>query len=327
MKNTTNTKTTEGRMETLRNAGLTTDNFFRLDMQVPKNTKVEITVNGEHMLFAGSNDTVSISDPIVQSIIKNGYVRNTKIHRRWITAQTFRMLNYVSPSGYRRGWDACLFDTYSYMYTFDMMLEEVRILSILEKEDREAFEERVHFFNKYVVVDTVEHYEKKLKKYISNQIKEKPRKCKNMPYVKLHNYGDVFVHELDEEVYSYIHADIYALKHTYDYSALYNALAHFVKHTLNKLPFDTPKAAAWKDAFKGSGSYYTLKNLVMWHDIQLEDYKTGELYDRDRSLEYLNRLLDDYQGECWRFNALLRKTIEDNNFDLAKSIAIHKANS
>ena len=36
------------------------------------------------------------NDPIVQSIIEDGYVKNSKLFRRFVTAQTFRMLSYQS---------------------------------------------------------------------------------------------------------------------------------------------------------------------------------------------------------------------------------------
>ena len=52
-----------------------------------------------------------------------------------------------------------------------------------------------------------------------------------------------------------------------------------------KLPKDTPKCAAWKDAYKGAGSYYTLLNLVRFHGcgIYADEYAftlKGDVYKR-----------------------------------------------
>jgi GT2 family glycosyltransferase len=37
--------------------------------------------------------------------------------------------------------------------------------------------------------------------------------------------------------------------------------------------------------------------------------------------KYLEKCLESYKGEYWRFHAMLKKTIKDNNFVLAESIA------
>jgi hypothetical protein len=80
-----------------------------------------------------------------------------------------------------------------------------------------------------------------------------------------------------------------------------------------RLPFDTPKSKAWIDAYKGEGAYYTLKNLIMFHDCVIE-YNRETLTQRE-SIDEIYRKLDEYQGEGWRMFALMKKVIEDNDFD------------
>ena len=62
-----------------------------------------------------------------------------------------------------------------------------------------------------------------------------------------------------------------------------------------KLPYQTKKSAAWIDAYKGEGAFYTLKNLVMFHNCKIID-DTGVYYGV-HSMAYLNSRLDEYKYE------------------------------
>ena len=109
------------------------------------------------------NDT---EDPILNQIIEDGYVKNTKLHRRFVMAQMFHMLNYVSWDGKEKGYNACLRNRFDYKYTLDMMIEEVRVLGKLENHDKESFMERSYFFTKEVVVEVLNDYVEKLKAFL-----------------------------------------------------------------------------------------------------------------------------------------------------------------
>ena len=69
------------RMETLKNNGINTGRFFTL------------VVN--ETISAGTRINISIeeNEVIAKQIIEDGYVRNTKLHRRFVAAQYMRMLN------------------------------------------------------------------------------------------------------------------------------------------------------------------------------------------------------------------------------------------
>lgn len=96
---------------------------------------------------------------------------------------------------------------------------------------------------------------------------------------------------------------------------MYKLLNDFMRGII-KLPYDTPKSQVWIDAFKGEGAYYTLKNLVMYHNCSIVDGARG--MDRTLAMTYLNKKLDEYKGEGWRMFALMKKVIKDNNFDFNK---------
>ena len=282
------------RMETLRNAGIETNKYFTLmvNEDLPKGTKINIEVDKAY-------------GEIANSIKEDGYVKNSRIHRRFIAAQYFRMLN--SPLG----WHGAL-QNYDYMYQFKMMTEEVRVLTKLKKKDAAVFNERSKFFTVQVVKDVVRDYVKATEKYLAEQ---PVKHCKGKPYIYVKSYGNCFVDEIDAKVLTPIKVLTDMCQKCYGYDELYDTLCMLNK-VMIRLPYQTKKSKAWVDAFQGSGAYYTLRNLVMFHDIALPIYNVT--YEGDLAVYALKELLGEYKG--YQFNALLKRTIEYNNFDFKKSI-------
>ena len=346
----------EVRMNKLAEAGVDTNNFFNINLQVPFGKEVRILVDGKEMVVPtkpivpqptrgfvlGSRkvemcngdlidsitgevvmmgvDKDAEIDPIAQSIIEDGYVKNSKLFRRWITAHTFKMLNYESwRNPNRKGWEACFKDRYAYEYQFEMLKDELHTLAKLQKEDPEYFAERTMFFNGDVVVATLNDYLYRLKKYVKKQMKENPRKYRGEQYVKLAKYGNVLVKDLDM-TYLHINNRINRVKsevETGNYERIEKEFNNFMNNAYNKLPYETPKCAVFKDAFKGAGAYYSLQNMIRFHNVILRGCTNK--YDSEGMLKSL--LYDEYKNEVWRFHQLLVDTIAYNNFDLKKSIA------
>ena len=297
------------RMEKLNQAGINTSKYFSVDLD--NGTKIHLIID------ENGNVTQAKNNPITEQIIKDGYVRNTKLHRRFVMAQMFHMLNYVSWDGKYRGYNECLKNMYGYEYTFKMMLEEVRVLSKLEVRDKESFEERSHFFTKDVVAAVLEDYLKKLEEYIEGR---PTHNCKGVPYKKIKG-KNVFCADIDKKIYADVRYHIYRIKSAKSYSFMYAELKEFMRDMI-KLPYNTPKSKAWIDAYKGEGAYYTLKNLVMFHDcgIAIDDnYNT--VLTSNSAVHYLNNKLNEYQNQGWRMFALMNKVIADNNFDFNKRMA------
>ena len=314
--------TRENRMAALNNAGVDVSKFF--DVTLPNGDVVKMTMeNGIPVVVPRVPEAFEamqrfkreIQDEILNQIIEDGYVRNTKLHRRWVMAQTFKMLNYVSWDRSESGWDASLRNNYGYMYQFSMMLEEIRVLSKLEDRDMESFNERSHFFTKDVVVATCNDYLDKLEKHIGNQ---ESKNCKGVPYKRVKGQN-IFVEDLEKKVYSPIHSKIWSIERTNNYKELYRELKKF-NDSMIKLPWDTKKCKVWIDAFKGSGSFYTLKNLLMYHDCVLKISK-HEFYRGSDAVRYVQSKLGEYKYEGWRYHAMLKKCIADNNFSFDQRMA------
>ena len=307
--------TKKERMEMLNKAGHNTNKYFTLNVNeaIPAGAKIHIVVddNGNYVPEI-VNETNS---DIFNMIIEDGYVKNTKLHRRFVMAQMFHMLNYVSWDGQYRGYNDCLKRSYGYEYTLEMMTEEIRVLSKLEVRDVDSFNERSHFFNKDVVIAVMEDYLEKLK----NQINAMPnRNCKGIPYKRIKG-KDIFNADLDKKIYAPVRNEIYKLQYAKNYAEIYGVLGRFMKNHI-KLSFDTPKSKVWIDAYKGAGAYYTLKNLVMFHNCGIKVDKFEVLYGVS-AVAFLNRRLEEYKGEGWRMFALMKKVISDNGFNFAERMS------
>ena len=310
------------RMNKLANAGVNTGKYFNINLPegLAPGATISVVINENGQPVVVNNQP----DPIAEQIITNGYVRNTKLHRRFVMAQMFHMLNYKSYDGKLAGYTDYLNLMYGYDYTLKMMLEEVKVLSRIEISDKESFDERSHFFTKEVVLEVLCDYVEKLKAYVDTL---PTKKCKGVPYKKV-NGMNVFVDDLAKKIFHPLMSEITYMKYAKSYSALYGFLKEFVDNII-KLPYDTPKSKAWVDAFKGAGAYYTLKNLVMYHGctIPVEAYRPYDRatvvlqYKGHKAMEALHVKLDEYKGEGWRMFALMKKVIKDNDFNFDKKMA------
>ena len=300
--------TKKERMEKLNNAGINTNKYFTLNVNenIPAGAKIHIVVDKEGNYVP---EIINENDSIFSQIIEDGYVRNTKLHRRFVMAQMFHMLNWKSWDGYYEGYNECLKRAYGYNYSLQMMLEEVRVLSKLEVRDYDSFEERSIFFSKSTVIAVMNDYLEKLMKHVESLPNYN---CKGIPYKKIKGQN-IFVADLDKKIYAPMRSYIFSLKHAKNYTEMYYLLASFMRSAI-KLPFETPKSKAWIDAYKGEGAFYTLKNLVMFHNCGIKVDKFDVKFGMD-AVVVLNDRLDEYRNEGWRMFALMKKVIEDNNFD------------
>jgi hypothetical protein len=299
-------------MNKLANAGVDTKKYFNIDLPhgLKPGSTISVVINDDGQPVVV---TESKRDTVAEQIITDGYVRNTKLHRRFVMAQMFNMLNYESWDGTESGYHACLNNRYTYDYTFNMMLEELKVLSKLETRDKESFEERKHFFTKGVVVNVAYDYMERLMNYIE---KLPTKKCKGIPYKTIKG-ANVFVADLNKKIYGPLQNKIIHIKYARNYTEMHQYLQDFM-NSMVRLPWSTPKSKEWIDAFKGEGAYYTLKNLIMYHNCTIEvskRYDVGYSYD---SMSYLKAALEKYKGQGWRMFALMKKVIEDNNFDFRK---------
>lgn len=294
----------ELRIKKLAEKGIDTSKYFTVSL--PNGNEAIMTMND-----AGVPEVVNIKDDIETSIIENGYVRNTKLHRRWIMAQTFRMLNHKGKSAEQDGYNDYLHKYYGYMYQFKMTLDELKVLAEIYKDGDSCYYERSTFFTKDVVVALCDDYIEKLKRIINAK---KVKHCKGIPYVTI-KHKDYFVVDLDRKFYKKYENALYKIENSCDVKDLYYNFKHFYSLVKNiQIPYNAKKCNAWVSAFKGAGGYYTLKNMLMYHDCYIVSNETGEVLKGDTAISYIDSFLQTYKGCGWRYLAMLRQCISDNNF-------------
>ncbi len=259
----------------------------------------------------GVPQAIPEDDPIFASIMAEGTVPDRRLFRRWVMAQMFRMLRV---DRWNNGYTDAMHDK-GYEYTWSMVEEEFRIQAKLAKNDPENFLKRNRWFNKEVVVKMANDYIKELNHYFDG-LKEKH--CKGVPY-KTVNGVNVFVADFSKKFIQPLSSIIWKIERAKTPQELYCAVSKFNHNNCRvTLPWRTKQSSAWVEAFKGSGAYYTLQNLILFHGAVLTG-KFNKKLNKAASMAYLEELAGEYSAsgcDGWRMLACLKKTIDDNGINI-----------
>ena len=267
-------------------------------------------------------NSVDKTDSVVQEIYENGYVKNEKLHRRWITAQTLRLLGWYYGVSKEKSWIGSLYtkdewtnnvnSKYNWTYIFKMLTNEYNSLAHLKGN---SFREEVFNPNQLHII--FDDYIKCLREYFDSL---RTKNCKGVPY-KTIGGKNVFVSDFEKKIITPIKIffanNIQLIVKSKGYKALYYALIVFLSKYFIKLPNSTPLSKIWVDMFKKAGAYYTMENLVKYSGLKLMNYETDELLNRDDSLKYLEECKSQ-QG--YQLLALLKRSLEVNDFKFSEVI-------
>lgn len=301
-------RSAQERIEALRTAGVDVSNLFAMQ-----------GANGGEYIACNKGGNLSIlddNDPIFQYIVENGTVPNRKLFRRWVMAQMFRMMatetwKTHSPIGVTN-----MIHRLGYEYQWKMLLNELHAqVKMVQHNDKENFEDRHRWFNQSVVVNLAAHYIKGLMDYIHT----KPvKRCKGVPYKTIAG-KHIFVSDLQSKVFKKYYMALHLIKEAKTIEQLYDATKNFNKVRI-KLPWDAKQCPAWIDAYKGSGAYFTLQNMICFHNCCIID-DTDKKLDKTMSLQFIKAKATMYcNGDGWRMLAVLKKCLKDNNIDVEKKI-------
>lgn len=293
-------RSAQERIEALRAAGVDVSNLFAMQ-----------GANGGECIACNKDGKLSIlddNDPIFQYILTNGTIPNRKLFRRWVMAQMFYMMaaDGVTAMIHRLG----------YEYTWKMLLNELHAqVKMAKHNDRENFEDRHRWFNQAVVMQMAKHYISELQKFVDR----KPEKrCKGVPY-KTIGGKHIFVSDLRSKLYNKFWMGLGQIRNAKTIEQLYVATKNFNDKRL-KLDWDTPQCCEWIDAYKGSGAYFTLQNMIRFHNCHIID-DAGKKLDKELSLQFIKAKATMYcNGDGWRMLAVLKKCLEDNNIDIRAKI-------
>lgn len=297
------------KIEALRKAGVNVDNLFSMK-----------GASGQEIIARMENGNLSVvpdNDPIFAAIMGRGTVPNRRLFRRWVMAQVFHMLNFKSYRGNNTGFIAAL-ENKGYKYQWKMVLEEMRVQAKLATEDPENFALRNRWFNDDRIMQMANDYMEQLAAHIN---KLKVRHCKGVPYVKLGG-ANVFTADIQTKVLNPIAKTMLKIGEADSPRKLYYAVRSFVS-TIQHWWFtnDARMAQAFKDAYKGSGAYFTMKNLILFHDASFRNgcIKLGQ----KKSLTMLENKANEYAAsqEGWRLFGVMKKLIADSGINIEKKMA------
>ena len=299
------------RIEALRAAGVDVSSFFSMT-----------GANGGESVAAlkdGKLTILSDDDPIYDVILQGGEVYNWKLARRWVMSQMFHMLalegskkygeydNSITAQIRRKGYD----------YMWKQMEEELHAQMKMHKNgDMENFNDRNHWFNKEVLAAMIEDYRYQLHLHVKHQVKV--QKCKGVPYKRICG-ENVFVDDIKKKVFEPIEMMKTGALNAKSPSQLEYVIRRFneIRKTRSWKP---RQSAAWIDAYKGAGAFFTMQNLIRYHKCRFTDC-FGNKMSKDASYCELVSKAKEYKGEGWRMIGLLRQFLEDNDIDIEKKMA------
>ena len=300
------------RLEALKAAGVDVSKYFPLGDD--KLIKIE---NGAAVPVDMDDATI---DAVGKQIVDGGYVSNWKLFRRWVMSQMFHMLRDMDKNG--RTFNEVL-QHKGYEYQWRMLENELYAqMKMCEHKDYENVKARNRWFNGLVAhdmaIDYIDDkciYTTKKDKY-GNVKKTYKHTCKGNPYIRL-QHENIFVSDLDRKVYNHLRDLANKIGAVPTYKELYDAVREFNKKRKH-LAWDTKQADAFITAYKGSGSYYTMRNLIMFHGARF--LKNGRKMSETNSLKEIESKANLYDDEGWRMLGVLKQLIKDNNISVQGKI-------
>lgn len=304
----TPSKTAMERIEALRTAGVDVSHLFAMQGA----NGGECIVSNEAGKLAILND----GDPIFKSIAEQGTVPNRRLFRRWVMAQMFHMLSYTDYCSRKPVGVTEMIHRLGYEYQWKMLLGELNAQMKMERMDPVNFTDRNRWFNAGVVTAMAQDYIAQLEKHVAS-LPEK--KCKGIPYKHV-GAENIFVEDLYLKLYYPLEMAMEHIKYAKNAAQLYNAVKKF-NALRTKMKHDTPQSKEWVDAYKGAGAFFTMQNLIRFHDCIAIDDK-GRCLDKSKSLAFLTTKAEMCRnGKGYCLLAMLKKMLDDNGIDIKRKEA------
>ena len=307
------------RLEALKAAGVDVSKYFPLGDD--KLIKIE---NGAAVPVDMDDATV---DAVGKKIVEGGYVSNWKLFRRWVMSQMFHMLRDMEKDG--KSFNEVL-QKKGYEYQWRMLENELYAqMKMCDHKDYENLKARNRWFNGVVAHDMAIDYISKLRSYIDdkciytvkedkdgNEKKTYKHTCKGNSYIRLQN-ENIFVDYLERKVYTPLRDLADKMGAAPTYKDLYDAVREFNKNRKH-LAWETKMSDAFINAYKGSGSYYTMRNLIIFHGARF--LKSGRKMSEANSLKELESKAKSYDEQGWRMLGVLKQLIKESGIDIQGKI-------
>lgn len=305
-------KTAQARIAALKAAGIDTSNYFPMgeDMVVKVVDGVPVQVMDD--------------DPVYGSIANGGYIGHYKLFRRWVMSQMFHMLRDMEQSG--KSFNALL-QHKGYEYSFRMLEKELYDqMKMHEHGDVKCFSQRNRWFNKDVAYHMLTKYIDNLHDYVEDKLiyrqnsrgeRVPKHTCKGVAYVRIGG-KNIFVTDLNKKVYEPLLKLACRAANSASPKELWLAVRDF-NRTKTKITSKTKQDDHFIDAYKGSGAYFTMRNLVMFHGARFFKSYGGKMNESE-SLSRIEESAVAYSNEGWRMMGVLKQLINESGISVSAKI-------
>ena len=208
-------------------------------------------------------------------------------------------------------------------YMADVIKNEVHDMCvILRNGDTAEYGRRRRWWNDDTIVDIGNQF---LDILVHEIDRLKVHKCKGRPYKKIPGFGNVFEDEIEKKVLTPLrHAVSDIIVDDVDFEGAVMRLCNRLRQFKESSAWKVRMPAKFLDVYKGNGAYFTLRNMIQFHDCKLpDDVREGheELNGWKRDLAILDDLAEKYKNAGWQLLGLVKDTIQANGIDVAKKIA------
>lgn len=298
------------RLDALKAAGINTDGMFSIHLK----NGVTVDVN------------VHDTDEVSEQIMENGTLNNEKLYRRWVCAQMIRILDklrYKNAYGDIRyySFNEYMNDHYNWVYQLRMMEDEYKTLARMKKDGDDELDRRMDFFHPNKVVRIYREIADQISNRVEDEIgRERHHKCHGTPYIFF--CREMFFFDDARRRVKQLNDVVDHLATLAEYELFAEMRKEMIKFR-ELIPYgidawNLKKSATWIDAYKGAGAYYTLQNLILFHDAKVVK-KCGGVVEGfvggEDAYEYLNAVADMNANDGWFILGLLKETVDNNGIN------------
>ena len=269
----------------------------------------------------GSAIPVEMTDDVENKMVGGGYINHYTLFRRWVMSQMFHMLRSLEKDNANTL--TGLIQDHGYEYQWRVIERELNAQAKMEKHgDTENFEARNRWFNRKTISLMAGLYVMRLQDYIEDNLmyridrrgnKVPKHTCKGQAYISLGG-KNIFVSDLDKKVYTPLFMAQNKIMYSRDASELHAAVVKF-NRLRKKMKREVKMDKFFIDAYKGSGAYFTCKNLIMFHGANFHGM------GQSKSLKYLEDKANEYKDEGWRMIGVMKQLISDSGISISEKMS------
>lgn len=302
----------ENRMNTMSANGIDTGKYFSLKLSTDM-------LDGKKIVLSSKGNDIYI-EQIMNEIESGGYIANDHMFRKWICAQMLRNLRKIE-RGHYNSYDDMMKTAFNLKRIIRVMTNEVNAIANMQRDgDTLAANERAEFWSQHMIMMTYNYLIIDLGNAINNA-KEHIQNRNELPfkqkvYIKI-GTANIYKAEAVDDYKRLMNMTNELEECNGDYKAMLFIMGRLngilLKSAYNRVEFKVP--VPFRNAYKGAGAYYTLQNLVLFHNCEVTNYETAEVLKGTEAWDYVKA--NYLCGEAYKIFALMKRVIETNHVTLA----------